>query len=1026
MPPSLVRSLCLPLPLPVPIPQTMLTCPRLRPADLQMPARDAVPDIVLDDDFSDVSLTLSIDELRWLHASESMVDAESPTTDQVERSFASDVSASNSETAGYDTSMMSAPSKINLHCFIIVPLLPRTLFPAPCRSLNTITHDSRSDTLNYLGPYPQREHHPALILQAQPHSPVTAPTHAPPHALPPPLLALHLHLLQHLHLFLLRERNAYAPAPEPKEGKHQLDPRSRALRSLHMLHEHDTHPERPHTHPREGERKLEPEHTHPNPCIALPPEPPRPHPLPKECRSKRLDPQTPQTPPLAPTLKLSTSTSSTSSAHTARNARAHPPSPLSLTRAPSNGSSASSKAYSYRPRTRSTTSRTSPSPISVHARTSPGALRPRVRPQTGFHHHHALSHANANTNANAGANNASAGKRPVQVHSVIPARGGKEKEREKEKREKEREGERSIWAMLRLGDSEKDKEKERGRDSGEEQGEGSPEQRILDIVNAAEKGKKEKDKEKGKDKDKDRPTARLKKSKGLALLGLGRPPPSPTSSRTPSSSLPTAAATSSTATILPFAQPSPSPERHRASSASSASTASSACASASTAATSPTPSLPASPKPASTSSTAPTPARGILSRSNSTASRGPLATLFGGGSAPGSVKSVTFVEEPTVHYPAEYEGGSLESTEGSWGQHEHEHEEETQSKDIEHDAHYPSSPHPSKGTFALADLNHAFSPADVATGLSRGALAWEMGLDVEGMDLDHETRLDLEVAPNVNLNAPLELEIGVGYAPTAREQIGGIIEEEEEGDEVAEMAEILTKTSGMGREGEGERGGIKKEKKKDGLKRLFSLTRGATGGKTTESKSTPAERPKSAPSPRLAISGPFALGPTTRPVSPAAAGRSSASICSQPRSRSNSSSTTHTFPLPQPRTRSPYYHPPLSSSLPSTPTHHHKAHSYSSPPPPRPPRTHRPRTAPATISGNSSPTSTTSSMGSTRDLLHPYTSSLRPAPSLESFRSAAGRSVRSLGSIKSTASVRGFRAWLGKVGIGAGPVEEEQ
>ncbi|KAG6912677.1 hypothetical protein DXG01_012931, partial [Tephrocybe rancida] len=59
--------------------------------------------------------------------------------------------------------------------------------------------------------------------------------------------------------------NAHAPAPEPEEGKHQLVPRSRALRSLHMLHEHDTHPERPHTHPREGERKLEPEHTHPNP-----------------------------------------------------------------------------------------------------------------------------------------------------------------------------------------------------------------------------------------------------------------------------------------------------------------------------------------------------------------------------------------------------------------------------------------------------------------------------------------------------------------------------------------------------------------------------------------------------------------------------------------------------------------------------------------------------------------------------------------------------------------------------------------
>ncbi|TFK40898.1 hypothetical protein BDQ12DRAFT_720634 [Crucibulum laeve] len=48
---------------------------------------------------------------------------------------------------------------------------------------------------------------------------------------------------------------------------------------------------------------------------------------------------------------------------------------------------------------------------------------------------------------------------------------------------------------------------------------------------------------------------------------------------------------------------------------------------------------------------------------------------------------------------------------------------------------------------------------------------------------------------------------------------------------------------------------------------------------------------------------------------------------------------------------------------------------------------------------------------------------LRTAPSLESFRSAksyGGKSVRSLGSVKSTASTRGFRSWLSRLGMGAG------
>ncbi|KAG5353881.1 hypothetical protein C0989_001134 [Termitomyces sp. Mn162] len=436
---------------------------------------------------------------------------------------------------------------------------------------------------------------------------------------------------------------------------------------------------------------------------------------------------------------------------------------------------------------------------------------------------------------------------------------------------KEKEKEKSIWTMLRLGD-------------GKEEG-GSPGSRILDIVNAAE-------------------NETSKKGKGLALvIGRGRPP-----------------------TLDP-------PPRNRASSASSNSTASAHTVS--TPATSPSPSVPASPKPPSTA-----PTKSILSRSASTSSRaGPqrsIAALFtrgtSSGSVSGSVKSVTFVDEPTVHYPDEYTDADSEAE--------------------------PAPEEKPKSTLGTLELE--LDEDDFASGLSKGALAWEMGLDIETMDLD--LSLELEVAPGVNLDAPLELDIGQKYVPPKREGIGGIIEEDENEDEDA--APLVDKSKSKGAEG---------------LKRLLSL---GAGTRTNRRPTRPT------------ISGPFALG-STSPNPPAS--RSSASLRSQTKP---STTTTHTFPP-----RSPY--PVAPSSAPSTPIHT-KPHSY--------PR--RPRTAPSI--GNTSPTSTTSSIGLGSPRCAPYVSSLHTAPSLESFRSAAGRSVRSLGSIKSTASARSaFRAFLGKIGIGS-------
>ncbi|KAF9455689.1 hypothetical protein BDZ94DRAFT_1315964 [Collybia nuda] len=142
-----------------------------------------------------------------------------------------------------------------------------------------------------------------------------------------------------------------------------------------------------------------------------------------------------------------------------------------------------------------------------------------------------------------------------------------------------------------------------------------------------------------------------------------------------------------------------------------------------------------------------------------------------------------------------------------------------------------------------------------------------------------------------------------------------------------------------------------------GLKRFISV-----------SKKTP---PRTRPS-RPTISGPFALGsfPDTpgRSSSPARSTHSfrSASTCSPSLRSTPSVRSTH------------------SAGHTYKPTHL-KAHSYSHPPKPRMPY-------PASMH------------------------SLRAEPSCESL----GRSVRSLGSVKSTTSTRGFRTWLAKIGAGLG------
>lgn len=69
---------------------------------------------------------------------------------------------------------------------------------------------------------------------------------------------------------------------------------------------------------------------------------------------------------------------------------------------------------------------------------------------------------------------------------------------------------------------------------------------------------------------------------------------------------------------------------------------------------------------------------------------------------------------------------------------------------------------------------------------------------------------------------------------------------------------------------------------------------------------------------------------------------------------------------------------------------------------------------------NSLPRSTTSTFNPSKSTdIAQSGISLRPAPSLESFRSVqstAAKSAHSVGSVRSTASTRGFRAWLERMG----------
>jgi len=197
-----------------------------------------------------------------------------------------------------------------------------------------------------------------------------------------------------------------------------------------------------------------------------------------------------------------------------------------------------------------------------------------------------------------------------------------------------------------------------------------------------------------------------------------------------------------------------------------------------------------------------------------------------------------------------------------------------------------------------------------------------------------------------------------------------------------------------------------------GLKRLMSLTR------------KPADSPRKAEmrvtgEVRLNISGPFVLGtlppassslpsahpspsfppPLTSPYSRSTphTGRSSSSSITSLRSHlSYSSPIKHNTPSRSESARAP----------------HHKSYSYSG-------RTPIPFAPSA---------GTTSSYDNTRSHGF-YPTSLRAAPSLESFKSTAGRSVRSVGSAKSTGRTQGFRAWLARVaegvGIGGGMEDDE-
>ncbi|KAF8078233.1 hypothetical protein FPV67DRAFT_1686834 [Lyophyllum atratum] len=334
----------------------------------------------------------------------------------------------------------------------------------------------------------------------------------------------------------------------------------------------------------------------------------------------------PRTPPL---LTVSTSTSTINP---------KPSSPKHLSPKTHSPTNPSRLPIPVRARTRSTSARTSL------------ITKQRPRPQTGYLAH-AMSHANTSGN---GSGSATA-KKPAQVHSTIPARAGlgksgcikqkgKGKEKEKEEKVKEKQKMASpFWGLLRTRRGDEDRD--------DEEVEGSPGSRILDIVNSAASSSsvlssrggddiQDEGDKKGQKKGQGKLKVKTDKGKGIALiLGKGRPSIRPsvhkrsaslTSTQSTTSTTPSTADTiTSTSIAIPAfslptipdaSQASSSPPRNRASSSSSNSSdssASSAAHSTSTTATSPSPSVVAS----SPNSIPPIPAKSILTRSASTSSR---------------------------------------------------------------------------------------------------------------------------------------------------------------------------------------------------------------------------------------------------------------------------------------------------------------------------------------------------------------------------------------------------------------------
>lgn len=184
-----------------------------------------------------------------------------------------------------------------------------------------------------------------------------------------------------------------------------------------------------------------------------------------------------------------------------------------------------------------------------------------------------------------------------------------------------------------------------------------------------------------------------------------------------------------------------------------------------------------------------------------------------------------------------------------------------------------------------------------------------------------------------------------------------------------------------------------------GLKRLMSLTRKSP---VTPSRFTPSPTGVGRPT----ISGPFALGSHPQ---------------TQTQLQSPPLSPAHP-PSPSSTLLSPYATHSLSTTSLRSSGSIRSVHSYRSQTRSTYTRNGKPRQSPANTSDPKSKTGGFSSLPT-----FSASASLRHVPSLESFRSAAGRSVRSLGSVKSSASTKGFRAWLSKLGsgIGIGPITWE-